>query len=165
MESQRIPRKWVKIGKGLDLTSLRDGWTISAEPIATCLCLSLYNWFHTFLRRFCLTDLKDVSGGFPLEDRVLSKLSNDLLNVPALVLSLLHALGLLYTRQHLKPLWLYFGQHYFNSFPSQATFILWDVGFRHIIKREKAVTTWESWLCRNKEVTGFSKAGSHRGAG
>lgn len=40
METERIPRDWVKTRKGLDLTlvtSVRDIWNIPEEPIATLL--------------------------------------------------------------------------------------------------------------------------------
>lgn len=103
METERIPRDVVKTRKGLDLTpvtSVRDDWNIPEEPIAAFLCLSypslsLYSLFHTIVRRFCLTGLKDVSGGFPLEHKEPSKLSNDLWNVssPRHTYSLSHAIS------------------------------------------------------------------------
>lgn len=89
METERIPRDWVKTRKGLDLTlvtSVRDGWNIPEELIALAYAsrtvLFLYAAFSIQLwEGFCLTGLKDVPGVFPLEHKAPSKVSSDLWNV------------------------------------------------------------------------------------
>lgn len=115
METEKIPKDWVKARKGLDLTpvtSVRDSWNIPEEPFAACLCLSyhslcLYSLFHTIVRRFLLNWPENVSGGFSLEHKAPSKLSNDHWNVSSSVPYLLHVSCQLRTRQHLKFLRIY----------------------------------------------------------